>query len=69
MDDNFIVNDSGIYIKRPEYGENICEQIMPKEVFIEAYNKYICKASEFDQRMAEAYVAMAQYMRKSDGDE
>ena len=69
MNDNFIVNDSGIYIKRPEYGENICEQIMPKEVFIEAYNKYIRKASEFDQRMAEAHATMAKYMHESDGDE
>ena len=44
MGDNFIVTNSGIYktIKH-EYGEEprTMELIIPKEVFIEAYEKYI----------------------------
>lgn len=47
MNDAYLVTESGIYIKRPELGENICEQIMSKEAFIEAYNKYIkCEEEE-----------------------
>ena len=37
----FIVDNDGIYVTRPEYGENISTIIMPRETFIEAYNKYI----------------------------
>lgn len=37
----FIVDDYGIYVPQPQYGENIIELIMTKEAFIEAYNKYI----------------------------
>ena len=40
-DDFFRVDEDGIYIQRPQYGENVYEQIMSKEAFIEAYNKYI----------------------------
>lgn len=37
----FIVDDYGIYVPQPQYGENIVELIMSKEAFVEAYNKYI----------------------------
>lgn len=36
----FIVVDEGIYLKSPQY-EYLYQLLMPKEVFIEAYNKYI----------------------------
>ena len=41
MDDNYIVTDNGIYVKVPQYGEARYMQIMSKEAFIEAYNKWI----------------------------
>ena len=44
----FIVDSYGIsrVVKLEDYGGYIAEQIMPKEAFIEAYNKYIKAESE-----------------------
>lgn len=39
-DNDFIVDDNGIYVKLPQH-EYLYKLLMPKEVFIEAYNKYI----------------------------
>ena len=36
----WIVDNSGIYVKLPNH-EYAYETLMPKEIFIEAYNKYI----------------------------
>ena len=37
----FIVDDYGISIPEPQFGENISRLVMSKEAFIEAYNKFI----------------------------
>lgn len=36
----FIVANEGIYLKLPQH-EYLYQLLMPKEVFIEAYNRYI----------------------------
>lgn len=41
MEYNYIVNDNGICIQDKSLGENVYRLIMTKEMFIEAYNKYI----------------------------
>lgn len=41
MDDEFIVDEDGIYVKRMQWGDRIYEKVISKEAFIEAYNKYI----------------------------
>lgn len=45
---DFEVTDSGIarIIKLEDYGGYISEIIIPKEAFVEAYNKYICEELE-----------------------
>lgn len=41
MFDGFTVTESGIIEAKPEYGPNYGQVIIPKETFVEAYNKYI----------------------------
>lgn len=36
----YLVDDEAIYVKLPQH-ECLYQLLMPKEVFIEAYNKYI----------------------------
>lgn len=36
----YVVDDSGIFVKIPNH-EYAYETLMPKEIFIEAYNRYI----------------------------
>ena len=41
MEYKYIINDIGISIQDKRFGENFYKLIMTKEMFIEAYNKYI----------------------------
>lgn len=41
MNDSYYVSEDGIYVKVPQYGEKVYQQVISKEAFIEAYNKYI----------------------------
>ena len=41
MEFTYTIDDNGIYIHHEVLGENVYRLIMTKEMFIEAYNKYI----------------------------